>query len=118
MDRERLIELLDLDSPDLAVATCRRGLVDGAEFAVYEETVPAHNLASTYARRARSIAKLGLDSLGFPASVERLSGLPEGTPLRLGHIAVDDPPYSFIVFLDKRATEVFGCVGVTRTEGE
>lgn len=116
MDRERLIELLD--DPEPAVATCRRGLEEGAEFAVYEETVPARSLASAYARRERSIAKLGLDSLGFPVSVRRLADLPEETPLRLGHIAVEDPPYSFIVFLDKGATEVFGCVGVTRTEGE
>jgi len=118
MDRERLIALLDRDDSEPAVATCRRGLEDGAEFAVYEETVPAHSLASTYARRARSISKLGLDSLGFPVSVERLAELPDETPLRLGHIAVEDPPYSFIVFLDAAATEVFGCVGVTRTEGE
>ncbi|MEV0649387.1 hypothetical protein AB0I28_29435 [Phytomonospora sp. NPDC050363] len=120
MERERLIELLTDDTGSAAATpaagTCRRGLVDGAEFVVYEETLPAESLAATYARRELHLSKLGLDSLGFAESVRGLSALPADTQLRLGHVGVEDPPFSFVLFLDKEATRVVGCVGVARND--
>lgn len=109
MDRDRLAQLLD--TPAYATSACRHALLDGAEFTVWEGSVPASSMVPAYERRERHTEAAGIPTVGFPAAIANLREM--GTRrVQVGQVKVTNPPYVFMVFLDEDSTAVVACVGV------
>lgn len=110
MEREALLRLLAKE-PGAAYAACGAAIAAGAEYVVWDDTVPAEQLASSYSRRARHMAKIGRPMLGGDEAVEQLQ-IAGVTPLRIGEAKLEDPPTHFQLFLTSDASRVVACLGI------
>ena len=63
MEREVLLRLLD-EVPGEAFVACKDAIRAGADYVVWDDTVPADQLARSYSRRAQHMAKIGTPMLG------------------------------------------------------
>lgn len=110
MEREVLARLLD-EVPGEAFAACGEAIRAGADYVVWDDTVPADQLARSYARRAQHLARIGNPMLGADEAVARLQIAGE-RPLRIGEAKVDDPPTHFQLFLTADGRRVVACLGI------
>lgn len=110
MEREVLLRLLD-EVPGEAFVACKDAIRAGADYVVWDDTVPADQLARTYSRRAQHMAKVGTPMLGSDETVTRLQSSGD-RPLRIGEAKVEDPPTHFQLFLTADATWVVACLGI------
>ncbi|WP_139131925.1 hypothetical protein [Micromonospora chersina] len=111
MTRDELLSALADDVP--AHRACRQALLQGAEFVVWDEGIPASHLESIYRRRERHIRRTGQRTIGLREAVEQLR---ERRPelVRLGKVTVKDPPWAYMLFLALDRPHVIGCTGVER----
>ena len=112
MDRDTLARLLDSDAE--AFVACRQGLLAGASYVVWEPSQPAANLARIYAMRLATTQKNGTETIGFADAVDELRAHGD-TPVRIGAVDIDEPPYHFQLFLDEHATAIVACLGVDQS---
>ena len=110
MDREVLLRLLD-EVPGEAFVACKDAIRAGADYIVWDDTVPADQLARSYSRRAQHMAKIGTPMLGGDDAIARLQ-ISGDRPLRIGEAKVEDPPTHFQLFLSADATRVVACLGI------
>ncbi|MEV4135330.1 hypothetical protein AB0J72_24535 [Dactylosporangium sp. NPDC049742] len=110
MEREALLRLLD-EVPGEAFVACKDAIRAGADYVVWDDTVPADQLARSYSRRAQHMAKIGTPMLGGDDAIARLQ-IAGGRPLRIGEAKVEDPPTHFQLFLTADATRVVACLGI------
>ncbi|GGM58731.1 hypothetical protein ACFFX1_51205 [Dactylosporangium sucinum] len=110
MDREALLRLLS-EEPGAAFEACGAAIRAGAEYVVWDHTVPADALARSYARRAQHMAKIGNPMLGGAEAIEQLQASGD-RPLRTGEAKVEDPPTHFQIFLTADASRVVACIGI------
>ncbi|MFF5226776.1 hypothetical protein [Dactylosporangium sp. NPDC000521] len=110
MEREVLLRLLD-EVPGEAFVACKDAIRAGADYVVWDDTVPADQLARSYSRRAQHMAKIGTPMLGGDDAITRLQ-VAGGRPLRIGEAKVEDPPTHFQLFLTADATRVVACLGI------
>ncbi|MEV0127105.1 hypothetical protein AB0H83_01370 [Dactylosporangium sp. NPDC050688] len=110
MEREVLLRLLD-EVPGEAFVACKNAIRAGADYVVWDDTVPADALARSYSRRTQHMAKIGTPMLGGDDAVAslRVSG---DQPLRIGEAKVEDPPTHFQLFLTADASRVVACLGI------
>jgi hypothetical protein len=114
MDRDELVRALTGGSP--AYEACRSALLADAEFVVWDEAIPANELAASYRRRERFMAHSGTPTLGFAEAVEQL-GAAGSAGLRLGQVEGVDPAYLFMLFVDGTEDRVVACLGVAELGG-
>ena len=114
MTRDELLGALVDDAP--AHRACRQALLQGAEFVVWEDGIPASHLESIYRRRERHARATGRRMVGLRETVERLR---ECGPqlVRLGKVTVNDPPGAFMLFLALDRPHMIGCTEVGRGGG-
>jgi hypothetical protein len=110
MEREVLLRLLD-EVPGEAFVACKDAIRAGADYVVWDDTVPADQLARSYSRRAQHMAKIGTPMLGGDDAIAQLQ-FAGGRPLRIGEAKVEDPPTHFQLFLTADATRVVACLGI------
>ncbi|MEV6929717.1 hypothetical protein AB0M46_35220 [Dactylosporangium sp. NPDC051485] len=110
MEREALLRLL-AEEPGAAFEACGAAIRAGAEYVVWDHTVPAHELARSYSRRAQHMAKIGNPMLGGAEAVAQLQ-VSGDRPLRIGEAKVEDPPTHFQLFLTADASRVVACIGI------
>src|SRR4051794_2957232 len=110
MEREVLLRLLD-EVPEEAFVACKDAIRAGADYVVWDDTVPADQLARTYSLRTRHMAKIGTPMLGSEDTIARLQ-IAGARPLRIGEAKVEDPPTHFQLFLSADATRVVACLGI------
>jgi hypothetical protein len=110
MERDALLRLLAVE-PGAAFEACGDAIRAGAEYVVWDDTVPADQLARSYSRRARHMAKVGNPMLGDAEAIEQLQTSGD-RPLRIGEAKVDDPPRHFQLFLTADASRVVACLGI------
>ncbi len=110
MEREVLLRLLD-EVPGEAFVACKDAIRAGADYVVWDDTVPADQLARSYSRRAQHMAKIGTPMLGGDDAIARLQ-ISGDRPLRIGEAKVEDPPTHFQLFLTADATRVVACLGI------
>ncbi|WCN80909.1 hypothetical protein [Micromonospora sp. LH3U1] len=109
--RNELLDALVDDVP--AHRACRQALLQGAEFVVWDDGIPASRLEPIYRRRDRHAQRTGQRTIGLREAVEQLREC--GNELvRLGKVTVQDPPCAFILFLAFDRPHVIGCTGVER----
>ena len=113
MERDELVQALADGST--AHEACQSALLGGAEYTIWEGTIPADELASSYHRRERFMTRSGIPTLGFAEAVEHLRAA--GTiGLRLGQVEGTEPAYLFMLFLDGAADRVVACLGVAELD--
>lgn len=110
MEREVLLRLLD-EVPGEAFVACKDAIRAGADYVVWDDTVPADQLARSYSRRARHMAKIGTPMLGGDDAIARLQ-ISGDRPLRIGEAKVEDPPTHFQLFLTADGNRVVACLGI------
>jgi hypothetical protein len=110
MEREALLRLLD-EEPGEAFEACGDAIRAGADYVVWDDTVPADQLARSYSLRARHMAKIGNPMLGSAEAIEQLQTSGD-RPLRIGEAMVEDPPTHFQLFLTADASRVVACIGI------
>ena len=110
MEREVLLRLLD-EEPGEAFVACKDAIRAGADYVVWDDTVPADQLARSYSRRAQHMAKIGTPMLGGAEAIAHLQ-VAGVRPLRIGEAKVEDPPTHFQLFLTADATRVVACLGI------
>ena len=109
MERDQLAQLLD--TPGYASSACRHALLRGADFILWEGSVPASRMVPAYERRESHTVAEGIRTLGFADAVASLRDV--GTQhVQLGQVTVTDPPYLFMLFLAADASTVVACLGV------
>ncbi|MFG2165569.1 hypothetical protein [Micromonospora chersina] len=114
MTRDELLSALADDVP--AHRACRQALLQGAEFVVWEDGIPASHLESIYRRRKRHAQITGRRTVALRETVERLRKC--GPQLvRLGKVTVNEPPGAFMLFLAFDRPHVIGCTEVERGGG-
>jgi hypothetical protein len=110
MEREVLLRLLD-EAPGEAFVACKDAIRAGADYVVWDDTVPADQLARSYSRRAQHMAKIGTPMLGGADAIAELQ-VSGDRPLRIGEAKVEDPPTHFQLFLTADASRVVACLGI------
>ncbi|WP_238016114.1 hypothetical protein KZZ52_08315 [Dactylosporangium sp. AC04546] len=110
MDREALLRLL-AEEPGAAFEACGDAIRAGADFVVWDHTIPADELTQIYARRAKHLAKIGNPMLGGAEAIEQLEASGD-RPLRTGEAKIEDPPTHFQIFLTADASRVVACIGI------
>ncbi|MER7002661.1 hypothetical protein ABT297_06390 [Dactylosporangium sp. NPDC000555] len=110
MEREALLRLL-AEEPGAAFEACRAAIGAGAEYVVWDHTLPADQLARSYSRRAQHMAKIGNPMLGGAEAIEQLQTSGD-RPLRVGEAKVADPPTHFQLFLAADGSRVVACIGI------
>jgi hypothetical protein len=110
MEREALLRLLALE-PGAAFEACGEAIRAGAEYVVWDDPLPADQLARSYSRRALHMAKIGNPMLGGAEAIEQLHSSGQRM-LRIGEAKVDDPPTHFQLFLTADASRVVACLGI------
>lgn len=109
VERDRLAELLDTSG--YASSACRHALLDGADFTVWDDSVPASKMLPAYERRERHTLAEDIPTLGFAAAIADLRSM-GNRPVQVGQVKIVDPPYVFMLFLDAEGTSVVACFGV------
>ncbi|GAA0930903.1 hypothetical protein Vau01_125500 [Virgisporangium aurantiacum] len=112
VDRDDLIRLLTRDGN--VFAACRSAVAAGAAMQVWDEGVPASELARIYARRLRLTRRNGTPEMGFTDAVQALHAYGEER-VRIGAVKAADPPYHFQLFLNESATSLIACLGVDQS---
>ncbi|MFD7549675.1 hypothetical protein [Streptomyces sp. NPDC059816] len=97
-----------------ACGPAREALIAGGTFVVWDNPVPAAQLAGIYRARLRITQKRGQQTLALAAAVDILSQAAE-EPVRVGRIDAADMSWTFMLFLNASATAVMACAGVART---
>src|SRR5262249_35842834 len=110
MEREALLRLLD-EQRGAAFVACGDAIRAGADYVVWDHTVPADQLARSYSRRAHHIARSGNPMLGGAEAIKRLP-VSGDRPLRIGEAKIDNPPPHFQLFLTADASRVVACLGI------
>ncbi|GAA2605780.1 hypothetical protein GCM10010399_41010 [Dactylosporangium fulvum] len=110
MEREALVRLL-AEEPGAAFVACGEAIRAGAEYVVWDHTLPADQLARSYSLRARHMAKIGNPMLGGDEAIRQLQASGD-RPLRTGEAKVEDPPTHFQIFLTPEADRVVACIGI------
>ena len=110
MERDELLRLLD-EMPGEAFTACGAAIRAGAEYFVWEDAVPADQLARSYSRRVQHLARIGNQMLGSDDAIARLL-ISGDRPLRICEATVEDPPTHFQLFLSADATRVVACLGI------
>jgi hypothetical protein len=110
MEREALLRLL-AGEPGAAFVACRAAIRAGAEYVVWDEPLPAEQLARSYSRRARHMARIGNPMLGAVEAVEQLQ-ISGDRLLRIGEAKVENPPTHFQLFLTVDASRIVACLGI------
>ncbi|MEV8512845.1 hypothetical protein [Dactylosporangium sp. NPDC051484] len=95
----------------MAFEACRAAIRAGAEYIVWDHTLPADQLARNYSRRAQHMAKIGNPMLGGTEAIEQLRTSGD-RPLRVGEAKVADPPTHFQLFLAADGSRVVACIGI------
>jgi hypothetical protein len=110
MEREALLRLL-AEEPGAAFQACRAAIRAGAEYVVWDHTLPADQLARSYLRRAQHMAKIGNPMLGSAEAIDVLQTSGD-RPLRVGEAKIENPPTHFQLFLTEDASRVVACIGI------
>ncbi|MFB9408106.1 MULTISPECIES: hypothetical protein [Dactylosporangium] len=110
MEREALLRLLG-EEPGAAFEACRDAIQAGAEYVVWDHTLPADQLARSYLRRAQHMARIGTPMLGSAEAIDVLQTAGD-RPLRVGEAKIENPPTHFQLFLTADATRVLACIGI------
>jgi hypothetical protein len=110
MEREALLRLL-AEEPGAAFQACRAAIRAGAEYVVWDHTLPADQLARSYTRRARHMERIGNPMLGGAEAIDVLATAGD-RPLRVGEAKIENPPTHFQLFLSADASRVVACIGI------
>jgi hypothetical protein len=110
MERDALLRLLS-EEPGAAYEACRAAIRAGAEYVVWDHTLPADQLARSYSRRAQHMAKIGNPMLGGAEAIAQLETSGD-RPLRVGEAKIENPPTHFQLFLTADASRVVACIGI------
>lgn len=94
---------------------CSLALDRGAEFQIFEEAVPAANLATIYRLRADHVCARGLENGGFGEAVAALEDRASGE-IRLGQVSDVVEQRHYQLFLAPETAEVVGCLWVGKED--
>ena len=109
MKRDQLAQLLDGSA--YASSACRHALLEGADYILWDGSVPASRMLPAYERREAHTVAEGIPTLGFPEALASLRGI-GSQQVQLGQVTVADPPYLFMLFLAADSSTVIACLGV------
>lgn len=112
VDRTTLVELLDTSWE--ADSACRRALLDGADFHIWDEgPTPVNNLVHIYGRRERLTRRKRTASIGFSDAVVRLRACGFDEVL-IGYVKDLDGRRHFQLFVAPDGSRIVSCLGVDR----
>jgi hypothetical protein len=110
MGRDSLVGLLAAGRGE-AYAACLQQVRRGVPFTIYDGVLPASHYERIYRRREQHTRRIGLPTVGFQETAERLYALGEQL-VRIGTVDVPHPPYHYQLFLSADLSIVVGCLGM------